>query len=212
MKIITIIGIAILSFSCLNTPPKNLLSSDVIDSLDLKQYPNMDYRTFEMEVKPLLQKYLIYDEKEIQRRKSKGYVLSGDLAFLIEHANQYPHDFGFFENPIIQQRLKNLTTQYFELFDVCAVESPIEPLGDDVLIIHGCMPHNCNTVFYDIFVSFYDDVISIVMANEGKLHCFSEDGKVGVEFYIWIYNYMESFGYQRRLAKEREITPFILYK
>lgn len=191
-------------FSC-STNTKSVIQKyeSTSDTIDLSSVTDLDYESYEQYIKPIIKRHLNYNPNALKQ--------SGELAFMAEYINQYPHEFGFYDMKVINKRLNDLLGESYKFIDNCALETPIKALNDDMLVIHGCEAHNCHKVNYDIYIRYDDDVIAVILKDDSTFHFYSEEGKVGFEFYHWFLNYMHLLDLDKRIGTFKN-APIIITK
>ena len=92
------------------------------------------------------------------------------LSYMKNYNGKYPYEVKLIEKKsVLRTRLQKLLGK--EKFDFLEshfdVQSPMV-IKNNVLIAHGCMQHNCDGIFFNIFYDFKKDIINVGIKDEEK--------------------------------------------
>ena len=105
-----------------------------------------------------------------QQKKVKSTTKTSSLSYMKNYNGKYPYEVKLIEKKsVLSTRLQKLLGK--EKFDFLEshfdVQSPMV-IRNNVLIAHGCMQHNCDGIFFNIFYDFKKDIINVRIKNEEK--------------------------------------------
>ena len=105
-----------------------------------------------------------------QKKTNTSTAKSTSLSYMKNYNDKYPFEVKLIEKKsVLRTRLQKLLGK--EKFDFLEshfdVQSPMV-IRNNVLIAHGCMQHNCDGIFFNIFYDFKKDIINVGIKNEEK--------------------------------------------
>ena len=105
-----------------------------------------------------------------QKKTNTSISKSTGLSYMKNYNDKYPFEVKLIEKKgAFRTRLQKLLGK--EKFDFLEshfdVQSPMV-IRNNVLIAHGCMQHNCDGIFFNIFYDFKKDIINVGIKNEEK--------------------------------------------
>lgn len=105
-----------------------------------------------------------------QKKTNTSTAKSTSLSYMKNYNDKYPYEVKLIEKKsVLRTRLQKLLGK--EKFDFLEshfdVQSPMV-IRNNVLIAHGCMQHNCDGIFFNIFYDFKKDIINVGIKDEEK--------------------------------------------
>ena len=105
-----------------------------------------------------------------QKKTNTSISKSTGLSYMKNYNDKYPFEVKLIEKKsAFRTRLQKLMGK--EKFDFLEshfdVQSPMV-IKNNVLIAHGCMQHNCDGIFFNIFYDFKKDIINVGIKDEEK--------------------------------------------
>lgn len=105
-----------------------------------------------------------------QKKTNTSISKSTGLSYMKNYNDKYPYEVKLIEKKsVLRTRLQKLLGK--EKFDFLEshfdVQSPMV-IRNNVLIAHGCMQHNCDGIFFNIFYDFKKDIINVGIKDEEK--------------------------------------------
>lgn len=106
--------------------------------------------------------------------------VESDLMFITEWVGKYPKDVNLFDRHALNERLKALLKDRYDIFIAnWNTETPLM-LTDSIIHASGCKAHDCSALSYDMYIDLSKDNINIYAITDGTVSVFTEKDTIAL--------------------------------